>query len=315
MRDAIRRYPEPKILHLKNPRESVWGNSGGVIESPKFDQIDPDSFIFDVTREAWVFIHGMLYKAVAKDGSDFSSDEQLDVFDFFANFENEARIFNPDPGIPNPPDTSKIDIYLISYDSEMSDEDEMIIKTALEEFIIGNNIAPSATAVFWKEMKIRAAETASHIKPFLAKLIKANRGRAITHSLGCYVLAHAAQQIVEQNIENRAFSSWWCMSPALPSDAFSNTGDFNLAPLIAGQYIDLREGTSVWYSLGDIMLQIVYPFGECTTSLGMTGLGVNDDGWAHDFDITSITDVHHGPGREYITRLGPYIRRALNTGT
>ncbi|WP_218936718.1 hypothetical protein [Priestia megaterium] len=47
--------------------------------------------------------------------------------------------------------------------------------------------------------------------------------------------------------------------------------------------------------------------------MGFTGMGVNDTNYAFDWNITSITDVYHGPGGEYITRLGPQIRRFLGT--
>ncbi|CAH0346698.1 hypothetical protein [Bacillus sp. CECT 9360] len=314
VRDRIRQYPFPTIRQLLNPREAVWGNAQGQIEPPRYSTpIDPNTFIFDDTREAWVFIHGMLYKAVERDGSDFTHDERIDAFDFFRTFESEARVFNPDRSIPNPPNAALIDIYLISYDSEMSGEDERQLQMVLEDFVFNGNIFPTIAAAFWTEMKTRAEETATYIRPFLEELQGRNRGRAITHSLGCYVLAHAAQQMME-NERIAAFSSWWCMSAAMRSDAFSNTGEYNLAPLIAGIWDGLGHGTSVWYSLADVTLQIIYPFGECATALGMTGLGVNDDGYAHDFDITKIVDVYHGPAGEYMTRLGSHIRGALNTG-
>ncbi|MDN9012711.1 hypothetical protein [Brevibacillus laterosporus] len=311
--DQLRRNPNAKILHLKNPKESVWPNEQGETADPVFDDIEPDSFVFEENREAWVFIHGMSYKALKKDGSDFSSSRQIDAFDYFANFEKEARVFNPDPNAPLPPDTSKIDIYLITYDSEMSDEEEEKIKVLLQSVVIGGgNYNLLIAAVFWKEMKRRAEKTAAYIKPFLEKLDR-NTGRAITHSLGCYVLAYVAEQIISQNNDLQAFNSWWCMSPAIPSDSFSNTGSLQHAPLIAGSFDGLLYGTSVWYSLGDLVLMLLYPLAACTTALGLTGLGVNDNHWAEDYNITNITDVHHGPDGEYIQRLGSRIREALRT--
>jgi len=307
----------PKILHLKNPKEAIWGINGNVAE-PDFNEIDPKIFVADPQREAWVFIHGMLYKALKKDGSDFSSHNQIDAFDYFANFETEAKVFQPNPNAPFPPDTSKIDIYLVSYDSEMKEDDKRIIKRALRTYVLGGgNFHLLIAAVFWREMKRRAEETAEHIKPFLIAL-EGNHGRAITHSLGCYVLAHASENINKGcNLEtsHRSFLSWWCMSAALPSDAFSNTGDFTYAPLIAGGYDGPRYGTSVWYSLCDLVLILLYPLATCTTALGFTGMGVNDNHYAGDLDITSSTDIYHGPDGIYIDRLGSKIREYLGTGS
>lgn len=308
---------DPKILHLKNPKEAIWGINGHR-EEPNFDEINPEKFIADPTKEAWIFIHGMLYKALKKDGSDFSSDNQIDAFDYFSNFEKEAKIFQRDPNAPNPPDISKINIYLVSYDSEMRDEDEQIIKEALKAYVLaGENFYLLIAAVFWREMKRRAEATAEYIKPFLVAL-EGNNGRAITHSLGCHVLAHASEKINKgRNLEtsHRSFQSWWCMSAAMPSDAFSKTGGFKHAPLIAGGYDGPRYGTTVWFSLGDLVLILLYPLAACTTALGFTGMGVNDSDYARDHDITSMTDVNHGPDEKYIKRLGSKIREYLRTGS
>ncbi|MGM0924692.1 MAG: hypothetical protein ACQEWW_26490 [Bacillota bacterium] len=310
----IRHFPEPKILHLQNPRSSVWPDENGQVAKPIFVEIDPREFVYNEDTEAWVFIHGNLYKGIKKDGSDFSSEKQDDVFDFFTFFEKEAQVFHPESKC----DTETINIYLISYDSEMRDEDERTIKNALKSYILGGeNFHLLMAAVFWREMELRAEETAVHIRPFLEKL-ETNRGRAITHSLGCYVLAYASQMMndntspqAETNIVS--FKSWWCMSAALPSSAFSNTGSFKYAPLIAGSWrTGLIEGTSVWYSLGDNVLILLYPLATCTTALGFTGLGVNDSEWAEDYDITSITGVYHGLKGEYIKALGPKIREVLH---
>lgn len=311
----LERDPEHKIFHLTNPKLYVWEGA-----EPLYNEIDPNSFVFNQDKEAWVFIHGMLYSALKKDGSDFKrSETKVDVFDYFYNFERKAKIFNPDPNSRPNQDNSKIEIYLVSYDSEMRDDDEEEIKVLLQSQVLGGgNFYLLTAAVYWREMVRRAKKTANHIIPFLDKLAN-NKGRAITHSLGCYVLAEAAQKINKNASESsyhRAFGSWWCMSAALPSDAFSNTGDFDKAPLIAGKGADherIWSGTTVWYSLADIVLMLLYPLGSCTTALGLTGLGVNDKEIAEDENITTITDVHHGPAGDYIERLGPSIQEVLGT--
>lgn len=33
---------------------------------PLYNEIDPNSFVFNQDKEAWVFIHGMLYSALKK---------------------------------------------------------------------------------------------------------------------------------------------------------------------------------------------------------------------------------------------------------
>ncbi|EML6325191.1 hypothetical protein QCQ60_005562 [Bacillus cereus] len=311
---------KPQILRLTNPSKSVWPDQDGNIEKPKYDIINPEEFILEEDREAWVFIHGMLYKALKRDGSDFSSfssTERKSVFDFFADFEKEAEIFKPSSHESERPDSSKIDIYLVNYDSEIRDEDEEEIKIVLESYVLENgNFYLLIAAVYWKEMERRAKKAATYIKPFLEELVRKRnwKGRAFTHSLGCYVLANAAEQIKEiQGSEVFGFQSWWCMNAAMTSDSFSNTGEFKHAPMITPSPQGIKQGTSVWYSLGDVVLMLLFPLCTCTTALGFTGLGINDDRRAKDHDITFVTDVYHGPHDEYMKKLGPTIREALGT--
>lgn len=308
---------KPQILRLTNPSNSVWPNQQGHTEKTKYKIINPEEFILEEGREAWVFIHGMLYKALEKDGSDFSSAERKSVFDFFSDFEKEAEVFKPSSQESERPDSSKIDIYLVNYDSEIRDEDEEQIKIVLESYVLENsNFYLLIAAVYWKEMERRAEKAATHIKPFLEELVRKRnwKWRAFTHSLGCYVLANAAEQIKEiQDSEVFGFQSWWCMNAAMTSDSFSNTGDFKHAPMITPSPQGIKQGTSVWYSLGDIVLMLLFPLCTCTTALGFTGLGINDDRRAKDHDITFVTDVHHGPHDEYMKKLGLTIREGLGT--
>ncbi|MBU5233930.1 hypothetical protein KQI01_01975, partial [Vibrio cholerae] len=81
----------------------------------------------------------------------------VDVFDYFYNFERKAKIFNPDPNSRPNQDNSKIEIYLVSYDSEMRDDDEEEIKVLLQSQVLGGgNFYLLTAAVYWREMVRRA---------------------------------------------------------------------------------------------------------------------------------------------------------------
>ncbi|SFH47376.1 hypothetical protein SAMN04487776_11837 [Priestia megaterium] len=309
--------PQHKIVHFKNPI-SIWDCS-----DPEFIEIDPETFEMPLNKEAWVFIHGLRYKAMNRDGSDFEIDKfkKDNAYEFYKFFEEEAKMFDP-KGI----DYENVNVYFVSYDSEMSDEDEEKIKVVLEALGIGGpQFHLILAAIFWREIEKRAKATGNYIMPFLNKLSKKNKGRAVTHSLGCYVMAHAAQQM---NPTAPSFQSWWCMNAALPSDAFTNTGDFQRAPRIAGVWDPDRDpnrepdtpptviiGTTVWYSVSDLVLMLLYPLANFHPAIGQTGIGIvaqSAEMWVSDVDVTLATGINHR-AEDYFKPLGPSIRALLNT--
>ncbi|MEC2472689.1 hypothetical protein P9W87_15815 [Bacillus thuringiensis] len=307
--EDIARDPKPKLFHFQNPYEAIWDKESP--ESPKLIEVDPEKYIPNPNNESWLFIHGMLYKGMNHDGTDIEQID-LNIYDFYGAFEAEAEMFKEGPN-------ANIDIYLVSYDSEMNKTEREVMEKAIKGNVIASVEAflfLLVAAVYWREMKDRADKTGEYILPFLKRL-KGNSGKVITHSLGCHVLAHAGQKIHHIDNMGESFKEWWCMNAALPSDAFSNTGDFNRAPYIADYYEDgKRTGTRVWYSLSDIVLMMIYPLATYHTALGQTGAGISrQENFIEDIDLTNITEVYHAYEGEYINRLGNCIRNFHHSET
>jgi len=320
----LRKYPNPKIFHFENPW-ILWGNytcpnnPNDVCPEPILTEIIPEEVELKEDRDPYIFIHGMVYEATKKDGSDLSRSEPTNAFGFYSIFENQAKMFINLP----PEQRDKIDIYLVEYDSEMSEKEEDIIRNFLIERIL-IDLNPYEfliiAAIFWREMEKRAKETGDYILPFIEKLRDKNQGSVITHSLGGYVMAHSAHKIIDTKgySDYKKITKWWCLSPALPSDAFTNTGDFEKAPFIAGPMPgeELWLATTVWYSLADIVLMLIYPLANYHPALGQTGIGVVETrGYVRDINITKTTLTTHGPGGAYMERLGPCIRKFLRTNS
>lgn len=298
----------PRILKIIDPfKPSCGENNNNLVE------IEIDNYKFPENRVPYLFIHGIEY-----------SDNPCDTFTFFRGFEDVVKMFDKDR--TDGPDYSNVDIYLVSYDSKLTDEEETIIRrgfeTVLGQVTIGT--APELfAAVIWREYIQRAETTANRtVIPFLQKLADAklpvnNKGRAITHSLGSYLLAYAGHNL---NPTIPIFQSWFCMAAAMPSDAFTSTGKFKNAPRIAGPPRDnenehiVNHGTSVWYSAIDGVLTFIYPLGTLHFAMGQTGALIPRTALI-DYDVTLCVREAHGQKEGYFKRLGPTLRHIFNTQT
>ncbi|WP_416042490.1 hypothetical protein [Bacillus subtilis] len=295
----------PKIYQLRNPKQAVWSNS-----KPIMIPINLDSHTFPQRRAPYLFVHG-----AGKRGN------EEEAFDFYEQFELNAKMFNNSNH-----DYSSSDIYIVSYDSLITNNTKLIIKDAFESVLgtLSDSDAPLLfTAVVWREWEKRAEETAEKvILPFMRKMsesgIEAPRlgAGAITHSLGCYALSHAAQLFVSEIPEPslRPFSFWFCMAAALPSNAFTSTGQFPLAPLIAGRpYQDnLFYGTSVWFSNLDATLGVLYSIlANRYFSMGQTGSLVSKEDLVN-LDVTRCSGLEHDYPI-YFKLVKNVIRSALGT--
>ncbi|PFQ95922.1 hypothetical protein [Bacillus cereus] len=324
LKDKLKKNPYPKIFHFENPW-IIWGNAkcptnpNKDCPDPILTEINPTEIELKKDRNPYLFIHGMVYEATKKDGSDFSRSEPTDAYGFYSTFEKQAKMFINMPEEKR----DKIDIYLVEYDSEMSEDEENIIRDFLIEHIL-IDLDPYEfliiAAIFWKEMERRAKVTGNYILPFIEKLRDENQGSVITHSLGGYVMAHAAHKIIDTKGFNdrKSIQKWWCLSPALPSNAFTNTGEFEKAPFIAGpsRGEEIWGATTVWYSLSDIALMLLYPLANFHPAMGQTGIGIVETiGYVRDINITKTTCTTHGPGGAYMERLGPCIRWFLRTNS
>lgn len=300
----IKGEAHPRIFHLTNPKVSVWEDT----RLRNMVEVDISTINFPVGRAPFVFVHG-----AGKRGN------ELDAFSFYYSFEREARMFNN-----SLKDYSHADIFIVSYDSLITNNTRLIIKNAFESLLgpLTDADAPGLfSAVMWREWEERAEFTAEKvILPFLKKISESGLepsygAGAITHSLGCYALAHAAQLFVTEIPESsqRPFDIWFCMAAALPSNAFTRTGDFPLAPLIAGPSIaGPKHGTSVWFSNVDYILGLLYGvLANRHFAMGQTGaLAAAND--LTNLDVTNCVGIEHDDFK-YFPLVQRSIRTALGT--
>lgn len=245
----IRRDPDPSIYRLTFPYNDA-------------EKINIDSFVFPSDRKPCMLVHGKGYQPTK--GSALS---------FFSQIDEVLSFAQGDP---------TRDIYLVSYDTDMTDKDERVIKRALEHLFgmdPSGDGTPVLLAIFWRELERRAKKTAEdYILPFLRKMHKfirdseqedhKNIGFVLTHSLGCFTFAYAAQNLMGKidGTNYYVFDNWLCMAPAIPASGFTGTGDFNMAPLIG-----MSNSTSVWYSRMDWVLNVAYSLATGHLAMGVSG--------------------------------------------
>ncbi|MEB8700833.1 hypothetical protein P4H21_08580 [Bacillus cereus] len=300
----LEKYPNPRIFLLENPRDAVWGGAPA-----NFKEVDVNKAL-PMDRVPFLFVHGAEYNAFASE-----------AFKFYRQFELAAGMFNN-----NITDYSKADIYIVSYDSKLTDEEGLIIRKGIST-VLGGNITGDApniyASVLWKELERRAKITANEkIFPFLRQIALANnKGRAVTHSLGCLCLAHAANQYISGRASIRpAFSSWFCMAAAIPTSAFTRTGEYTSAPLIAGIPDGIAYGTSVWSSKLDSVLSTMYVLANNRFAMGQWGaLQTKENYYYTNLDVTKcvrgIHEVKEGEfGKGYFEKISLRLKRVLKTG-
>ncbi|WP_044797055.1 hypothetical protein [Bacillus cereus] len=295
----------PRLFHLTNPYTAVWEDPSKRI----MKEINISDLTFPTGRAPFIFVHGAGYRG-----------QENEAFAFYHSFEKEAKMFNN-----TVKDYSNADIYIVSYDSLITNNSRIIIKNAFESILgpVSDDDAPLLfSAVMWRVWEKRAEVTAQDvILPFMKKISESGieapslGAGAITHSLGCYAMAYAAQLFIQEISEPalRPFKFWFCMAAALPANAFTNTGDFPLAPRIAGPAVNGPEyGTSVWFSNFDLILGGLYTLlANQHFAMGETGALVSAHGLTN-LDVTMCTNEVHNDF-EYFPLVKHEIRSALGT--
>lgn len=296
--------PEPILFFLRNPN-CVWTGQA------------PDMVEFDVRnenprrgRKPFVFIHGASY-----------ARRWEDAYSFYKAFEVTAGMFKDG----RQPD---YDIYILSYDSDLTNETKLLIRRGIEAEL-GTAVEGESTviywAILWRELVARAhCAGEKHLTPLFHKIFaiddnKMLSGYIISHSLGNEAVAFAAKKYYEGRNDSYIpiCQSWWCMAAALPADAFTNTGDYEVSPQISiiGEG---NEGTVVWFSRADAVLSLLYPMGN-TTSDGQTMLALGVTGALQhqnpltNLDVTQCTKTTHEVSEGYFEKIGKSIRTRLGT--
>lgn len=308
---SIRRDPNPRIFRLVNPFGYVHGN-----EAADVRQIDANTINLPPNRWPLVFVHG---------ASIFNGDLVQRALGFYDEFESAARMMNPVNPATSPDYRNNADVYLVSYDARLLNTDRSRFRMAFSRVL--RDVVTDLTdilfyAVYWREMERRAAVTAERaLLPFFNRMsgINFRISRLVSHSLGCYVVATAADRFMRTNTAdpNGLFTSWFCMAPALPSGAFANTGEFEFAPRISPAPDDLPFGTSVWWNPID---EVFPAYNMATGNLAMGQTGALLSRFAvTDFVTTRYVGTVHevslaNPNENYFSLLSPVLQNTLRTG-
>lgn len=280
--------PKPQIYALWNPKEAVWEGA-----EPRLEPVPEDWNNFHIESTTYLFIHGKDYRSDPKE-----------AYEFYVRFAKEVNLYKESHTIE--------DVFLVSYDTKITDEAETIIRKGFET-VLATMVTGSAPnlflAVLWRELERRATVTGDFLLPLL-KRMREGKGSygAVTHSLGCFTFAHAAKRLISEQPEGHGLNFWYCMAPALPANAFTNTGIFKQAPLIGE--------TSVWYSFIDSILSTAYILANGHPAMGQTG-ALEPAHSLNDIDVTKLAGPVHNvqeiaeiPG--YFTLVGPKLREKMN---
>ncbi|WP_315074482.1 hypothetical protein [uncultured Clostridium sp.] len=292
------KYDPPVMYRLAHP-SCVWTGA------------PPELVPFDIRTEKprkgvkpFIFVHGMLY-----------NQSKTSAYGFYKPFEKSVKMYR-DKTSDN--DTDDVDIYILSYDSNITDETNLIIRRAIEAEI-GTTVTGQSTLIFlailWRDLVERAREAGEiHLLPFFREIVRqddrgSKSGIIVSHSLGNEAVAFAAQELSYGPI----CDSWWCMAAALPADSFTNTGSYSHAPLISGT----NDGsTIVWFSRTDATLSSLYPLGntapngEPMLALGVTG-ALQHEYPLSNLDVSLCTDITHEVRQGYFSKLSKNMRCRL----
>ena len=285
-----------RLFRLLNPRAAVWGS-----QPPSFVQVT-DSASIGLDSRSFFFVHGMDYLADPNDAYQY----------MYRQFEQEVRLFHEDSNECN--DTG-CNVYLLSYDSKLTDELDTIIRLGFETELGGPvvGLAPGLfLAVLWRELERRAQVAGDHLHTLLSPLPRGidNGLFLFSHSLGGIVSAHMANRIYSENPNDGGlFRAWYCMAAAIPANGFQRTGEFLYAPFLTRG----EAKTEVYYSFFDDILSTAYVLANSHLAMGNVGSGVRrPDTSIRNRDTTALSrEVHMigGPAGGYFSRVGELIRR------
>jgi len=302
----IQQDPDPKIYWLKNPGPAVWNGESYIMP------IVDNTTVLPRDHHVYLFVHGIENQGIN------------DAFEFYKSFEKEAKMFYLEDDR-----RSFKEIFIVSYNVKMSEEIKNTIldgfAKVVEDIVIGQGPLMLA-AVFWKELERRAIKTGNILIPFLSKMLENyNTGYVITHSLGSYVMAHAAHQAIRSNPNVlKLFNVWLAIAPAVPCNAFANPNDgdnFSLAPGICETYYEGSRyenqfGMKIFYSSNDIVLNTAYTLAKGYPAMG--SIGAYARGRIYPFKNINVTrqvgTTHQTSGDNgYFHLIGPRIRLILGT--
>ncbi|AXN37234.1 hypothetical protein [Peribacillus butanolivorans] len=286
----LRKEIKPVIYKVINPKAAVW--DGNV----ELEEISIP-YTFPENRTPFIFIHGA-----------FNKQNKDTAFDFYKPFEDEVKMFKD-----LPTEFKYIDIYIVSYDTELTDEYEWIIRKGFE-LSLGPITDPEPNpepnmfaAVFWSELIKRAEEVGDALVPFLKGIAEQvnkeqiGRGTIISHSLGCHVFAHAAQSFIkESGGTSSIFSEWLCMAAALPMGSLEPGGKYSEA----NKAIDVdNPSVGVYHSYLDGILSTAYIAATGNLAIGQVGVLMKQSN-IYNRNVTLEVNVIHTISDGYFAKLG-----------
>ena len=281
----LQRDPKPVIYKVDNP---LTANSSGSLS-----EFNINTSSLPTDRIPYIFIYGILNRT------------KQEAWNFYDAFKETSGMFNEQ----NKHKFSNVDIYIVGYDAKIEQADVSFLgNTGVSQNIIIGVNSPIIAVLMWREWERRAIITANQVVfPFLKKMSDLNiKGRAIAHSLGNFVLATAGQRLVTKsgNSLNYPLLSWFSVAPAIPSNAFSERGIFENAPLITD------DGTLVFFSRIDAALGNLYFIANGHHAMGQTG-ALNSRSFVLNIDLTNCLNTTAHFASEYFIAMRPIIRQIL----
>ncbi|GBF89898.1 hypothetical protein Rsub_02602 [Raphidocelis subcapitata] len=300
--------PKPQLWRLLNPYECTWG----VPKQPAhFQAITDPATQIPHNLVSHFFVHGAMYNG--KPGYAYNN--------YYLAFEYRAKYFKSVPNRFWTCDNSTCAIYILTYDSDITDADEGIARQAIVT-VLGSIAAtvpvtgPAgflAAAVIWRELKRRARIAGAYLRNVVATLphgdaIEWGQGNfyIYSHSLGNQVVAHAfhTQYTASPNDGGR-FRGWYAFAAAIPASSFAPIGGIYSKALLALNH-HMRswpyQGTvRIYSSLKDEALSVLYYVANGHFAMGQVGPRpppdfVEGTGLVFNHrDTMSLTGTAHSP--------------------
>ncbi|GBF89899.1 hypothetical protein Rsub_02603 [Raphidocelis subcapitata] len=265
--------PKPQLWRLLNPYESTWGVPQ---QAPQFQKITDPATQIPRGLLSHYFVHGAMY----------TGKPSYAFYNYYLAFENYAKYFQSVPNRDWTCDNSTCAIYILTYDSDITDADEGIARQAIVTVL--GSIAASvpvtgpagflAAAVIWRELKRRARIAGAYLKNVVATLPHGKEmwgySFIYSHSLGNQVVAHAFHtQYTESPGDSGRFKGWYAFAAAIPAFSFAPVGGIYSKALLAVTSGGYPYNGVIWVysSLKDEALSVLYYLANGHFAMGQVG--------------------------------------------
>jgi len=280
-----------QLYRLANPKEYFWMNMPPEIEViNNVDQIC-------CTKQQLIFVHGMEFHHV---------DEVLK--DLVFHFEQSAELFDWDLD-------HKFEVLFVYWNSKLAPELNSPMYP-LRQFVKNAKTIGKRSLnwpAFYTDLEKRAINGATSLAPILEDIFNDSRSKpplVITHSMGGLFWAEVIRQArIAAKVK---IGSWWNLQPALKWNAFNASQPYESVLKI---YESQGDKLSIWYSLFDVVLGVLFLGCHKTLAMGQIGaprrLGISHQ------DVSLLALETHGqtsffkPSSNFMKKIKPRIYQQI----